>query len=118
MHERSVTRAAEKLFLANGHHAALSRLRSLFAIHCVYRTGRKNGTVRARRGNLRPSLALPSIRSRPRSVVPPISDPATSTSVFRIGLSDDVEFALLPRLLKRFAPKHRASSSWCGGSLH
>jgi LysR family transcriptional activator of mexEF-oprN operon len=28
-------------------------------------------------------------------------DPATSTSVFRIGLSDDVEFALLPMLLKR-----------------
>ncbi|MCF5138721.1 LysR substrate-binding domain-containing protein, partial [Pseudomonas lactis] len=28
-------------------------------------------------------------------------DPATSTAVFRIGLSDDVEFALLPQLLKR-----------------
>jgi LysR family transcriptional activator of mexEF-oprN operon len=28
-------------------------------------------------------------------------DPATSTTVFRIGLSDDAEFALLPSLLKR-----------------
>ena len=28
-------------------------------------------------------------------------DPATSTAVFRIGLSDDAEFALLPQLLKR-----------------
>jgi LysR family transcriptional activator of mexEF-oprN operon len=28
-------------------------------------------------------------------------DPATSTAVFRIGLSDEVEFALLPSLLKR-----------------
>jgi LysR family transcriptional activator of mexEF-oprN operon len=28
-------------------------------------------------------------------------DPATSTAVFRIGLSDDVEFALLPALLRR-----------------
>jgi LysR family transcriptional activator of mexEF-oprN operon len=28
-------------------------------------------------------------------------DPATSTAVFRIGLSDDVEFSLLPQLLKR-----------------
>jgi LysR family transcriptional activator of mexEF-oprN operon len=28
-------------------------------------------------------------------------DPATSTAVFRIGLSDDVEFGLLPALLRR-----------------
>ncbi len=28
-------------------------------------------------------------------------DPATSNAVFRIGLSDDAEFALLPQLLKR-----------------
>ncbi len=40
-------------------------------------------------------------------------DPATSTAVFRIGLSDDVEFGLLPPLLRRLRAEAPGSSSSC-----
>ncbi len=101
MHERSVTRAAEKLFLGQpAISAALSRLRSLFDDPLFVRTGRSmEPTARAEEifGLLSPALdSISTAVSRAAEF-----DPATSTQVFRIGLSDDVEFALLPQLLKR-----------------
>ncbi|MFI8483301.1 LysR family transcriptional regulator [Pseudomonas sp. NPDC078700] len=101
MHERSVTRAAEKLFLGQpAISAALSRLRSLFDDPLFVRTGRSmEPTARAQEifGLLSPALdSISTAVSRAADF-----DPATSTAVFRIGLSDDVEFGLMPPLIKR-----------------
>jgi LysR family transcriptional activator of mexEF-oprN operon len=101
MHERSVTRAAEKLFLGQpAISAALARLRSLFDDPLFVRTGRSmEPTARAEEifGLLSPALdSISTAVSRAADF-----DPATSTAVFRVGLSDDVEFALLPALLRR-----------------
>lgn len=101
MHERSVTRAAEKLFLGQpAISAALSRLRTLFDDPLFVRTGRTmEPTTRAQEIFTLLSPALDSIST----AVSRAADfhPATSKAVFRIGLSDDVEFALLPPLLRR-----------------
>lgn len=101
MHERSVTRAAEKLFLGQpAISAALARLRSLFDDPLFVRTGR----------SMEPSARAVEIFSLLTPALDSIStaisraadfDPATSNAVFRIGLSDDVEFGLLPALLRR-----------------
>ena len=101
MHERSVTRAAEKLFLGQpAISAALSRLRSLFDDPLFVRTGRSmEPSARATEIFALLSPALDSISTAVSRASE--FDPATSTAVFRIGLSDDVEFALLPLLLKR-----------------
>lgn len=101
MHERSVTRAAEKLFLGQpAISAALSRLRGLFDDPLFVRTGRSmEPSARAVEIFALLSPALDSISTAVSRAAE--FDPATSTAVFRIGLSDDVEFALLPPLLKR-----------------
>jgi LysR family transcriptional activator of mexEF-oprN operon len=101
MHERSVTRAAEKLFLGQpAISAALSRLRSLFDDPLFVRTGRSmEPSARATEIFALLSPALDSISTAVSRASE--FDPATSTAVFRIGLSDDVEFSLLPQLLKR-----------------
>ncbi|AWM92168.1 LysR family transcriptional regulator, mexEF-oprN operon transcriptional activator [Pseudomonas sp. IT-P44] len=101
MHERSVTRAAEKLFLGQpAISAALSRLRGLFDDPLFVRTGRSmEPSARAVEIFALLSPALDSISTAVSRAAE--FDPATSTAVFRIGLSDDVEFALLPMLLKR-----------------
>ncbi|MDG9885344.1 MULTISPECIES: LysR family transcriptional regulator [Pseudomonas] len=101
MHERSVTRAAEKLFLGQpAISAALSRLRTLFDDPLFVRTGRSmEPSARAQEIFALLSPALDSISTAVSRAAD--FDPATSTSVFRIGLSDDAEFALLPSLLKR-----------------
>lgn len=101
MHERSVTRAAEKLFLGQpAISAALSRLRGLFDDPLFVRTGRSmEPTARATEIFSLLSPALDSISTAVSRASE--FDPATSQAVFRIGLSDEVEFALLPSLLKR-----------------
>ncbi|PAU65466.1 LysR family transcriptional regulator [Pseudomonas sp. PIC25] len=101
MHERSVTRAAEKLFLGQpAISAALARLRSLFDDPLFVRTGRSmEPTARAQEifNHLSPALdSISTAISRSQSF-----DPATAEAVFRIGLSDEVEFALLPPMLRR-----------------
>ncbi|WP_256625431.1 LysR family transcriptional regulator [Pseudomonas sp. LPB0260] len=101
MHERSVTRAAEKLFLGQpAISAALSRLRGLFDDPLFVRTGRSmEPTARAEEIF---ALLVPALDSISTAVSRAAEfDPATSKAVFRIGLSDDVEFGLLPPLIKR-----------------
>ncbi|WXL27714.1 LysR substrate-binding domain-containing protein [Ectopseudomonas mendocina] len=101
MHERSVTRAAEKLFLGQpAISAALSRLRNLFDDPLFVRTGRSmEPTSRAQEIM---SLLEPALDSISTAVSRAAEfHPETSTAVFRIGLSDDVEFGLLPPLIKR-----------------
>lgn len=101
MHERSVTRAAEKLFLGQpAISAALSRLRLLFHDPLFIRTGRcMEPTTRAEEifAYLEPALdAISTALSRASDF-----DPAASVAIFHLGLSDDVEFGLLPPLLRQ-----------------
>ena len=100
MHERSVTRAAEKLFLGQPTiSAALNRLRALFNDPLFIRVGhRMEPTARANEiiHHLSPALDAMSVAlSLTRDF-----DPASSDMTFRIGLSDDVEYSLLPPLLR------------------
>lgn len=100
MQERNVTRAAEKLFLGQPTiSAALNRLRHLLNDPLFVRVGhRMEPTARAHEilRHLTPALdAMSTALSLTRDF-----DPAVSTLTFRIGLSDDVEFGLLPALLR------------------
>ncbi|MGY3256472.1 MULTISPECIES: LysR substrate-binding domain-containing protein [Pseudomonas] len=108
MLERNVTRAAEKLFLGQPTiSSALNRLRAIFNDPLFIRVGhRMEPTARAEEliQHLSPALdALSSALSLTHDF-----DPASSSMTFRIGLSDDVEFGLLPpllRTLRQEAPK-------------
>ncbi|MGE8359721.1 LysR family transcriptional regulator [Pseudomonas sp.] len=101
MHERNVSRVGDKLFLGQpAISAALGRLRHLFNDPLFIRTGRvMEPTSRAQEifSNLAP--ALDSIAAALSQCQ--LFNPATSEATFRIGLSDDVEYALLPSLLRR-----------------
>jgi len=100
MQERNVTRAAEKLFLGQPTiSAALNRLRTLMNDPLFVRVGhRMEPTARALEiiQHLSPALdAMSTALSLTRDF-----NPADSTMTFRIGLSDDVEYGLLPALLR------------------
>jgi LysR family transcriptional activator of mexEF-oprN operon len=101
MHERNVTRVSEKLFLGQPTiSAALARLRLMFDDPLFIRAGRvMEPTSRAQEifSNLSPALdGIAAALSRCQAF-----DPATSEATFHVGLSDDVEYALLPDLLHR-----------------
>lgn len=101
MHERNVSRVGEKLFLGQPTiSGALARLRLLFDDPLFIRTGRvMEPTARAEEifSNLAPALdGIAAALSRCQSF-----DPCTSEATFHIGLSDDVEYSLLPRLLRQ-----------------
>ncbi|WP_417692335.1 LysR substrate-binding domain-containing protein [Pseudomonas sp.] len=101
MHERNVTRVSEKLFLGQPTISnALARLRLMFDDPLFIRSGRlMEPTSRAREifSNLSPALdGIAAALSRCQAF-----EPATSEATFHIGLCDDVEYALLPELLRR-----------------
>ncbi|MGA8137306.1 MAG: LysR substrate-binding domain-containing protein [Pseudomonas gingeri] len=100
MLERNVTRVAEKLFLGQPTiSSALNRLRVMFNDPLFIRVGhRMEPTARAEEIIQHLSPALDSL-SNALSLTHDF-DPASSTMTFRIGLSDDVEFGLLPTLLR------------------
>ena len=100
MLERNVTRVAEKLFLGQPTiSSALNRLRTLFNDPLFIRVGhRMEPTARAEEIIQHLSPALDSLSSA-LSLTHDF-DPTQSTMTFRIGLSDDVEFGLLPPLLR------------------
>ncbi|EPN51522.1 LysR family transcriptional regulator, partial [Pseudomonas syringae pv. actinidiae ICMP 18807] len=96
MQERNVTRAAEKLFLGQPTiSAALNRLRNLLNDPLFIRVGhRMEPTARAHEilKHLTPALdAMSTALSLTTDF-----EPSVSKMTFRIGLSDDVEFGLLP----------------------
>lgn len=100
MQERNVTRVAEKLHLGQSTISSmLSRMRNFLNDPLFVRVGhRMEPTARAEQiyQHLVPALDGLSIAlSRAHEF-----EPATSTMKFRIGLSDDVELALLPPVLK------------------
>lgn len=99
MFERNLTRVAEKLFMGQpAVSAALARLRDLFDDPLLLRNGRgMEPTARALDilKEIQPALdTISGAVSRAKDF-----DPSTSCEVFRIGLSDDAEFGLLPPLL-------------------
>ena len=96
--EQHVTRAGEKIHITqSAMSSALAQLRELFDDPLLIREGKSmQPTPRA--------LALaPLIRQILKqiesTVIPPTFNPKTSTRTFRIGMSDYVEFLLLPKLL-------------------
>ena len=101
MFEKNLTRAGEKLFLGQpAVSAALARLRDLFDDPLLVRNGRVlEPTQRALAilRELQPAMdTISGAVSRAKDF-----DPLSSRDVFRIGLSDDAEFGLLPPLLKQ-----------------
>ncbi|WP_213881874.1 LysR family transcriptional regulator [Pseudomonas sp. dw_358] len=100
MLERNLTRTAEKMFLGQpAISAALRRLRVYFGDPLFIRTGRKmEPTARAERlfEELRPALDVMSLALSNNAVFNPQSSHAT----FRIGLSEGVEYGLLPEFLQ------------------
>jgi LysR family transcriptional activator of mexEF-oprN operon len=101
MHERNVSRVGEKLFLGQPTiSSALGRLRLMFDDPLFIRSGRvMEPTSRAEEifSNLAPALdGIAVALSRCQAF-----DPGTSEATFHIGLADDVEYALLPSLLRR-----------------
>lgn len=100
MRERNVTRAGERLFLCQATvSSALGRLRSMFNDPLFIRTGRvMEPTARAEELHTRLAPALEGI-----ALALSCSqefDPRTSEASFHVGLCDDVEYALLPKLMK------------------
>ncbi|MET8979289.1 LysR substrate-binding domain-containing protein [Streptomyces sp. NPDC004539] len=99
LREGSVTRAATSLHLSQGAvSAALGRLRRLFDDPLFTRT--RTGVEPTRRAlelarSIEPALGLihGAVTGRDRF------DPATARHTFTLGMSDDLEAALLPRLL-------------------
>lgn len=101
MHERNVSRAGEKLFLGQPTiSSALARLRLLFDDPLFVRTGRvMEPTLRAQEIFSHLTPALDCIASALGCCQ--AFDPASSEATVHLGLSDDVEYALLPHLLRR-----------------
>lgn len=103
MVERSVTRVAQRLFLGQPTvSAALNRLRSLYNDPLFVRMGRQmEPTPRALQLEVILRPALDSISAAISQTT--LFDPALSEEVVRLGLSDDVEMALLPTLLRQLS---------------
>jgi LysR family transcriptional activator of mexEF-oprN operon len=101
MHERNLTRAGEKLFLGQPSiSASLNRLRQYFNDPLFIRMGRiMEPTSRAFEIHQSLTPALDTMVSALSHINE--FDPLTSNAVFRIGLSDDVEYSLLPGLLRQ-----------------
>ncbi|MBW4523101.1 MAG: LysR family transcriptional regulator [Scytolyngbya sp. HA4215-MV1] len=100
MTEQQVTRAGERVGLSQPATSnALSRLRSLAADDLFVRTAaglRPTPRAIALAQQLRPALQ----QIQAALLEEPIFDPQTSDRVFAIGMSDYVEFTLLPQLMQ------------------
>ncbi|MCU1758791.1 LysR substrate-binding domain-containing protein [Pseudomonas sp. 14P_8.1_Bac3] len=100
MHERNVSRVGEKFFIGQpAVSSALARLRVMFNDQLFIRNGRYMEPT-ARAADLHELLTpmLDTIASTLDQVAD--FDPADSNSTFHIGLSDDVEYGLLPMFLR------------------
>ena len=105
MQERHVTRAAATLFLGQpAVSASLKRLRAAFDDPLFVRTSRGMApTPRAHELARAIAPLLASVQDHLRRR--PGFDPATSERTWRIGLSDSLEVALMPALLRRLADR-------------
>ncbi|SHI73476.1 LysR family transcriptional regulator, mexEF-oprN operon transcriptional activator [Roseomonas rosea] len=109
MRERSVTRAGEVLFLSQpATSSALARLRAFFGDELFIRNGRTlEPTPKAEALMEQLAPAMQAVAGAIASSIP--FDPATDTRTFRIGMSEDVQMAMIPvlPLLRKAAPHCR-----------
>src|SRR5262245_63161385 len=108
--ERSVSRAAERLFLGQpAMSGALARLRQVFQDEILVRTGRgMEPTTKALALYAQLTPALESIRAT--LFEHPVFDPATQSRTFHLGMRDWVEAWLVPELIvciQQTAPRVR-----------
>jgi len=98
----SVTVAAARLYLTQpAVSAALRRLTAAVGTPLLVRAGR--GVALSAEGTRLVATARPLLQALVDATLAPASfDPATSTRVIRVGLSDSAEGWLLPRLLRVF----------------
>ena len=111
--ERNVTRAASRLYIGQpAVSGALKRLRHAFGDDLFVRTS--HGMEPTPRALELATAVGPLLGSLQQALsARPSFDPATSDRVFRIGLSDSLEVALMPELMQRLAqpaPKVRVIS--------
>ncbi|AGI22841.1 LysR family transcriptional regulator [Pseudomonas sp. ATCC 13867] len=101
MRERNVTRAGERLFLCQTTvSSALNRLRAMFDDPLFIRSGRAmEPTARAEEIHARLGPALDGIALALSCTQE--FDPRTSEEIFHVGLCDEVEYVLLPRLMQQ-----------------
>lgn len=103
MQERNLSCAAQRLSMAQtAVSAALTRLRAIYNDPLFLRNGREvEPTLRALEieALLRPALDSISAAVAQTSQF----DPARSSDVVRLGLSDDVELAMLPHLMRQLS---------------
>src|SRR5215470_1734289 len=99
--ERSVSRAAERLFLGQpAMSGALARLRQVFRDKILVRTGRgMEPTTKALALYAQLTPALESIRAT--LFEQPAFEPATQSRTFHLGMRDWVEAWLMPELMAR-----------------
>lgn len=119
MRERSVTRAAQSLFLGQpAVSGALKRLRAAFGDELFVRT--PHGIVPTQRALEFSRHIEPLLQSLHQSMTQqPAFDPTRAQRVFRVGLSDSLEIVLMPDIvdrLMRLAPDvklvvHRVDST-------
>lgn len=103
LHERSVTRAAQRLFIGQpALSGALKRLRAALGDDLFVRTS--HGMTPTPRALELARVIEPLLLSLQQALhAKPAFDPAKAERVFRIGLSDALEVALMPRLMQRLS---------------
>ncbi len=103
LHERSVTRAAQRLFIGQpALSGALKRLRAALGDELFVRTS--HGMTPTPRALELARVIQPLLLSLQQALhARPMFDPAKAERVFRIGLSDALEVALMPQLMQRLA---------------
>ena len=103
LHERSVTRAAQRLFIGQpALSGALKRLRAALGDELFVRTS--HGMTPTPRAPELARVIEPLLLSLQQALhARPAFDPAKAERVFRIGLSDALEVALMPRLMQRLS---------------
>jgi LysR family transcriptional activator of mexEF-oprN operon len=103
MQERHVTRAAGRLFLGQpAVSGALKRLRSAFGDELFVRTAQ--GMVPTARAHELAATIAPLLGTLQQALASrPSFEPAVSDRIFRVGLSDSLEVALMPALLRRLS---------------
>ncbi|WP_424135568.1 LysR family transcriptional regulator [Roseomonas chloroacetimidivorans] len=108
MRERSVTRAAESLFLSQpATSSALGRLRAYFQDELFIRHGR--GLEPTPKAEALMEQLAPAMQTVAGAIAGSISfDPLKDIRTFRIGMSEDIAMAMIP-----FLPQLRKAAPYC-----
>ncbi len=111
LHERSVTRAAQRLFIGQpALSGALKRLRAALGDELFVRTSHGMTPTPRALELARAHRAAAAVAAAGPLHAQPAFDPATAKRVFRIGLSDALEVALMPQLMQRLSNRRRGAA--------